>query len=224
MIELSHLYKTYPGPTHALRDVSFKIDRGEFVFLTGPSGAGKTTLFRMISAFDRPTSGRISVAGFDLMEIPAGKVPYFRRRIGIVFQDYRLLMDRTVFENIALPLRIRGDREAAIRRRVLDMLEQVGLGHRSDSLPSALSGGEQQRCAIARALIPQPGVLIADEPTGNLDPTLSEEIMDLFERTSAQGTTVFIATHDHEMVRRRNKRLIQIAKGQIVPAGTGVHP
>ncbi|MBX2988247.1 MAG: cell division ATP-binding protein FtsE [Bdellovibrionaceae bacterium] len=213
MIEFSHVYKTYPGPVHALKNVDLSIGKGEFVFLTGPSGAGKSTLFRMISAFDLVTSGHLLVSGYDLTRMSASEIPYFRRRIGVVFQDFRLLKNLTVAENVALPLRVRGDTESQIRRRVAEMLEQVGLPHKQDQFPEILSGGEQQRTAIARALIHQPGVLIADEPTGNLDPELSEEIMDLLERVCAQGTTVFVATHDHEMVKRRNKRAVRIRAG-----------
>lgn len=213
MIEFSHVYKTYPGPIHALKNVDITIEKGEFVFLTGPSGAGKTTLFKMISAYDKPTSGTVSVAGFDLANINSTQVAFFRRRIGVVFQDFKLLKDRTIFENVALPLQIRGDKTQAIQRKVYDILEQVGLAHKHDQLPDFISGGEQQRTAIARALVHQPGVLIADEPTGNLDPKLSEDIMDLLEKVSAQGTTVFVATHDHEMVKRRNKRTVQISAG-----------
>jgi len=213
MIKFSHVYKTYPGPVHALRDISVEIEKGEFLFLTGKSGAGKTTLFRMISAYDRPSSGAVEVAGYDLCKIGAGEVPFFRRKIGVVFQDFRLLRGRTVFENVALPLEIRGDRVAGLQRRVDDMLDNVGLIYKKNSPIEQLSGGEQQRVAIARALIHQPGVLIADEPTGNLDPQMSEEIMDLLERVNAQGTTVFVATHDHELVKRRAKRVIRIHGG-----------
>ncbi len=215
MIEFSHVYKTYPGPVHALKNIDLKIDKGEFVFMTGPSGAGKTTLFKMLSAFDQATSGRVKVCGYDLGKISMNEVPYFRRRIGVVFQDFRLLKDKTLFENVALPLIVRGDRGSSIAKRVYDVLEQVGLGHKSDQLPEYVSGGEQQRTAIARAIIHQPEVLIADEPTGNLDPKLSEDIMDLLERVSAQGTTVFVATHDHDMVARRRKRTIEIKDGMI---------
>ncbi|MGE5086328.1 MAG: cell division ATP-binding protein FtsE [Bacillota bacterium] len=216
MIEFSHVYKTYPGPIHALKNIDLKIDKGEFAFLTGPSGAGKTTLFKMISAYDVATSGGVNVAGYDLSEIKTGQVPFFRRKIGVIFQDFKLLKDRTLFENVALPLKIRGDKTPAIQRKVYDVLEQVGLAHKYDQYPEFVSGGEQQRTAIARAIIHQPGVLIADEPTGNLDPRLSEEIMDLLERVCSQGTTVFVATHDHEMVKRRRKRTLELREGMIV--------
>jgi cell division transport system ATP-binding protein len=213
MIKFSHVYKTYPGPVHALRDISIEIQKGEFLFLTGKSGAGKTTLFRMISAYDKPSSGQVQVAGYDLGLIGASEVPFFRRKIGVVFQDFRLLRGRTVFENVSLPLEIRGDRQQGVQRRVEEMLDHVGLIYKKNSPIEQLSGGEQQRVSIARALIHQPGVLIADEPTGNLDPQMTEEIMDLLERVNAQGTTVFVATHDHELVKRRAKRSVQIHAG-----------
>ena len=216
MIRFTHVYKTYPGPIHALRDVDLEIAKGEFVFLTGPSGAGKTTLFRMISAFDRASSGEVNVAGHNLGSIRADEVAYFRRKIGIVFQDFRLLKSRTVFDNVALPLEARGDRPGAIQRRVEGVLEQVGLIYKKAQYPEQLSGGEQQRVAIARALVHQPGVLIADEPTGNLDAELSLGIMDLLEKVNAQGTTVFVATHDRALMGTRpNKRVVTIRDGAI---------
>ncbi|MGZ3742349.1 MAG: cell division ATP-binding protein FtsE [Pseudobdellovibrionaceae bacterium] len=216
MIQFSHVYKTYPGPIHALKNIDLQIGKGDFAFLTGPSGAGKTSLFKMISAFDTSTSGVVKVAGYDLNNLSESKIAEYRRKIGVVFQDFRLLKDRTVFENVALPLQIRGDRPLSVQRRVQEVLEQVGLTQKYDQFPDFISGGEQQRTAIARAIVHQPGILIADEPTGNLDPQLSEEIMDLLERVCSQGTTVFIATHDHEMVKRRNKRVVRLMDGLMV--------
>jgi cell division transport system ATP-binding protein len=220
MIQFSHVYKTYPNGSekaiHALANVDLQIEKGEFVFLTGPSGAGKTTLFKMISAFEKPTSGNVVVAGYNLAQISASQVPFFRRRIGVVFQDFKLLRDRTIAENMALPLKVQNEKSAFIQKRVRDVLGQVDLEDRQDHFPDQLSGGEQQRVAIARALIHKPDVLIADEPTGNLDRNLAFDIMALFERVNAQGTTVFIATHDLSLLMRNpSRRHLHIEAGQI---------
>lgn len=216
MIQFSHVYKTYPGPIHALSNLDFKVEKGESVFFTGPSGAGKTTLFRLVSGFDRCSSGKVSVAGFDVEKLQENDVPNFRRNIGVVFQDFRLLKDRTVFENVALPLEIRNQKPSLIRQKVNELLNTVSLTFKRDQYPEQLSGGEQQRVAIARALVHQPSVLIADEPTGNLDPNLSMEIMDLLDKVNAQGTTVLVATHDIELVEKRKRRIVQIRGGTIV--------
>lgn len=218
MIAFNHAYKVFPNGYQGLKNVSFEIEKGEFVFLTGPSGAGKTTLFRLISAFDRPSSGAVHVLGSNVSTLKPGDIPYFRRRIGVIYQDFRLLKDRTVAENAAMPLLVRGDRFSYTERRVREVLELVGLAFKMASFPEELSGGEQQRVAIARALIHHPSVLIADEPTGNLDQDLSHEIFALLETVNAQGTTVFVATHDHELIRRRACRVIRIQDGQVVSA------
>lgn len=218
MISFSHAYKVFPNGYQGLKNVSFTIDKGEFVFLSGPSGAGKTTLFRLISGYDRPTSGAVNVLGNDVASLKDGAIPFFRRRIGVIYQDFRLLRDRTVMENVSMPLLVRGDSRAYIERRSREVLDQVGLNFRLNSYPDEISGGEQQRVAIARALIHQPGVLVADEPTGNLDHEMSGEIFKLLEHVNAQGTTVFVATHDTELIRRKPFRVIEINEGQVVRA------
>ncbi len=213
MIEFSHLYKTYHHQVHALKNISFNISSGEFVFLTGPSGSGKSTLFKMINGYEAPTSGNVNVANYDVTKLSEKDIPFFRRKLGIVFQDFKLLYDKTVMQNISLPLIVQKYSDSYVRKRVHDVLDLVGLSHKKEQYPEYLSGGEQQRTAIARAIVHQPGVLIADEPTGNLDPEMSHHIIDVFEKVCSQGTTVFIATHDLEMVKKRNKRVLQIKDG-----------
>jgi cell division transport system ATP-binding protein len=215
MIRFHHAYKAFPNGTQALKNICFEIGRSEFVFLTGPSGAGKTTLFKLIAAFDRPTTGVVEVSGASIATLSRREIPFFRRRIGVVYQDFRLLRDRTVFENVALPLVVRGDSTVAIARRTHEILDQVGLLYKEDELPSRLSGGEQQRVAIARALVHHPGILIADEPTGNLDQELSRDILSLLEKVNAQGTTVFVATHDTELVKAKAARIIRLKDGML---------
>lgn len=219
MIKLSHIYKIYSQNAPALSDVSLNIDKGEFVYLTGPSGAGKTTLFRLITCFAQPTSGNIQVAGYDLTKLTAGLVPFVRRRIGVVFQDFKLLKNRTVLENILLPLDILNMKKGEALARAHAMLDQVNLKYKGGFYPEQLSGGEQQRVAIARALIGKPGLLIADEPTGNLDQNLSEEIMELFAKINAQGTTVFIATHNMGFINKGNRRVLKLERGALTELG-----
>lgn len=215
MIQFSHVYKTYPGPNHALKDVNLSINKGDFIFLTGPSGAGKTTFFKLLSGFDRPTSGRISVLGQSIENIKQKLVPDFRKKIGVVYQDFKLIDDKTVYENVALPLKVQGLKDKYISDRVPEVLNQVSLGSKYKNYPRQLSGGEQQRVSIARALVHHPNLLIADEPTGNLDSELAIEIMDLLDKVNAQGTTVFVATHDTEMVKKKKKKEIQIKSGEV---------
>lgn len=216
MIQLKHIYKTYGANRHALRDLNMQIDKGEFTFLVGPSGAGKTTLFKLISAYEKPTTGEIEVCGHSLNHLKLGQTPFYRRKIGFVFQDYKLLKNKTVFENVVLPLQIINNRMIDKNKQVLELLEQVGLHDLQDQYPDFLSGGEQQRVAIARALIHHPELLIADEPTGNLDPKMSEAIMQLFFEFSKKGTTFFIATHDHRLLTLKNSRVLELNKGELV--------
>lgn len=219
MIELSHVYKSYPGPVHALRNVDLTIQKGEFVFLTGPSGAGKTTLFRLLAGFDQVSSGTMNVAGFDMLNLSTPKRPYFRRKLGVVFQDFKLLKEKTALENVAMPLLIQGATKNFAYEKAEEFLKKVGLEEKAQVAPESLSGGEQQRIALARALVHEPDLILADEPTGNLDPDRSEEIMNLLEDCTKSGMTVLVTTHDLEMVRRRKRRIISIKNGEIVKDG-----
>ncbi|MEE8313977.1 MAG: cell division ATP-binding protein FtsE [Myxococcota bacterium] len=216
MIQLYHIELRYDGGIRALRDVSLAVDRGEFVFLTGSSGAGKTSLLRLLFAAERPTAGQLLVAGRNISRIKAAQIPRLRREIGVIFQDFKLLMDRTVHENVAVPLEIAGASRRETRTRVWSTLKRLGLGHRLDHRPRALSGGEQQRVAIARALVTDPPLLLADEPTGNLDPELARDIMDIIADANARGTTVIVATHDPSLLARYRHRLLELSEGRLV--------
>lgn len=216
MIEFHQVGKRYPNGYEALANVSFELSSGEMTFLTGHSGAGKSTLLKLLMLMERPTQGKIVVAGQDLNKLGAARIPYYRRHIGVVFQDHQLLADRTVFDNVALPLRICGFPERDIGRRVRAALDKVGLLEREQYYPIALSGGEQQRVGIARAVVNKPPILIADEPTGNLDPELSAEIMRLFEDFSQVGVTVLIATHDLDLVARFGHREMALRRGRLL--------
>ncbi len=212
---LFHVSKSYVAGTYALRDVSLEFRRGEFVFLTGPSGAGKTSLLRLVFAAERPSEGQIVVLGRNASRLSPRSVPELRRRIGVVFQDFKLLARRTVEENVALALDVVATPRRVARTRVFEMLKQVGLQHRRYQSPLSLSGGEQQRVAIARALINEPDILLADEPTGNLDPDLTIEIMDLIADTATRGTTVIVATHDQTILSRYRKRTVRLEGGRV---------
>jgi cell division transport system ATP-binding protein len=214
-IALYHVSKSYVPGSYALRDVSLEIGRGDFVFLTGPSGAGKTSLMRLIFAAERPSDGQLLVLGRNIGRLGAKGVPPLRRRIGVVFQDFKLLPRLTVEENVALALEVEGVPRNRARARVFDVLKQVGLQHRRFHHPLSLSGGEQQRVAIARALVNEPQILLADEPTGNLDPDLTLEIMDLIASAATRGTTVIVATHELDLVKRYGKRAVRLEGGRL---------
>ncbi|HPG26201.1 MAG TPA: cell division ATP-binding protein FtsE [Myxococcota bacterium] len=215
-VRLYHVSKSYMAGQYALHDVSLEVRRGEFVFLTGPSGAGKTTLMELIFAAEQPSEGQILVLGRNVARIGAGAIPALRRRVGVVFQDFKLLQDRTVEENVRLALDVIGTPRREARARVFQMLKSVGLQHRRFHHPLSLSGGEQQRVALARALVNEPEILLADEPTGNLDPELTIEIMDLIVSASTRGTTVIVATHDHGLIDRYGKRVLRLENGRVV--------
>jgi cell division transport system ATP-binding protein len=216
MIQAFHVTKQYDRESSALSDVTLQIERGEFCFLTGPSGAGKTTFLKLVFREELPSQGQILVGGRNITAIPARQIPELRRSIGVVFQDFKLLKRKTILENVAFVLRILGVPAKEQKRRAFAALKSVGLHHKMHVYPLQLSGGEQQRVAIARALINEPILLLADEPTGNLDPDMAQEIMSLFQEVNSRGTTVLVATHDREMIQRMGKRVIALDRGRLM--------
>ncbi|MBH5320649.1 cell division ATP-binding protein FtsE [Paenibacillus sp. GSMTC-2017] len=216
MIEMYDIWKTYADGTHALRGVSVRIDRNEFVYIVGPSGAGKSTFMKLIYREEVPTKGQLSVNGFNIGKLKPRKIPYVRRNIGVIFQDFRLLPKLTVYENVAFAMEVIEAPKRVIKKRTMEVLELVGLQHKHNSLPSQLSGGEQQRVSIARAIVNNPSVIVADEPTGNLDPETSQGIMNLLEEINFRGSTIVMATHNRDIVNSMRKRVIAIESGLIV--------
>jgi cell division transport system ATP-binding protein len=220
VIETVRVTKEFGRDEYGVRDLSMKVEKGEFAFLTGPSGAGKSTLLRLLLLQDKPTSGHVVVNDRDLATLSPSEVQAYRRTVGFVFQDFKLISTKTIFENVAFVLRVLGQPIEQQRRRTYQVLKWVGLQHRHNAYPLELSGGEQQRVAIARALVNEPHIMLADEPTGNLDPDLSLEIMNLFRDINASGTTVLVATHDRELIKWVGRRVIQLDHGQLAGAGT----
>lgn len=216
MIEFVNVSKVYNNGTEALHDINLKVPKGEFVFIVGSSGAGKSTFLKLITCEERPSSGQIFVDGKDISRLRKGKIPYVRRKMGMVFQDFRLIDHMTVYDNVAFAMRVVGASGKSIRKRVPYMLSLVGLQHKAKHYPTELSGGERQRVGLARALVNNPEMIIADEPTGNIDPALSFEIVDLLNEINRRGTTVLMVTHEHSLVKHFHKRIIQIHSGQIV--------
>ena len=216
MLIMSDVSKVYPGGSTALQNVNVHIEPGEFVFVVGPSGAGKSTFIKMLFREVLPTTGSIFVNGVDILSLTPKEIPFMRRQLGIIFQDYRLLPDRTVYENVAFAMQVIEAPHRKIKRQVMNVLDLVGIRNRANAYPNELSGGEQQRIAIARAIVNDPVFVIADEPTGNLDPETSWDIMEIFKEINATGTTIVMATHDKEVVDAMGKRVIAIEKGRIV--------
>lgn len=223
MIRLKDVEKTYENGTEALQGISFTIEDGEFVFLVGPSGSGKSTIIKLLTGEVIPTAGRVMVNGFSMSRISDRQIPYMRRTIGVIFQDFRLIPKKTVFDNLSLAMRAVGATPRDIRTRIPYVLELVGLKGMEDRYPDELSGGEQQRVAIARALVNNPSTIVADEPTGNLDPNRSLEIMTLLERINALGTTVVVVTHERDLVNHFDKRVIMIDHGQVNGDAVGTY-
>ena len=218
MIETRGLGKAYGRGMYAIRGVNLNVEKGEFAFITGPSGAGKSTLLRLLLLQEKPTEGQIMVGGRDLSGLSKDEIQNYRRTVGFVFQDFKLVATKTVFENVSYVLRVLGKPVEEQRRRTYQVLKWVGLQHRLNAFPLQLSGGEQQRVAVARALVNEPHIVLADEPTGNLDPDLSLEIMNLFRDINASGTTVLVATHDRELIKWVGRRVIQLEQGQLAAA------
>lgn len=216
MIEFRNVSKVYNNGTEALHNINLKVDKGEFVFIVGSSGAGKSTFLKLIMCEERPNEGQIIVAGEEVSHIRKGKIPYIRRKMGIVFQDFRLIEHMTVYDNVAFAMRVVGASGRSIKKRVPYILSLVGLQHKAKHRPSELSGGERQRVGLARALVNNPSLIIADEPTGNIDPALSFEIVDLLNEINRRGTTILMVTHEHSLVKHFHKRIIQIHSGEIV--------
>jgi cell division transport system ATP-binding protein len=216
MIKAINVDKEYKGGVRALENVSIDIEKGEFVFIVGPSGSGKSTFLKLLTKEESPTAGEVFVAGKNLANLPRWRVPYLRRNVGCVFQDFKLLPNKTVFENVAFGLEVIGRPRSVVHRQVPQILELVGLGEKLDRFPDELSGGEQQRVSIARAFVNRPLILIADEPTGNLDPATSVGIMRLLDRINRTGTTVVMATHDHAIVDSMRRRVVELEHGKVV--------
>lgn len=216
MIEFINVCKNYSSGTHALNNVSLSVDKGEFVFIVGASGAGKSTFLKLIMHEEEATSGEIIVNGKKLSNMKRRQVPYLRRHMGIVFQDFRLIDKMNVFDNVAFAMRAIGAKQSTIKKRVPYILDLVGLKNKAKSRPSELSGGEQQRVSLARALVNNPEIIIADEPTGNIDPEMSYEIIELLNEINSQGTTILVVTHEHDLVRHFHKRVIELDRGRVV--------
>ena len=216
MIQLYNVSKKYGGDSAAVKDLTLQIGKGEFVYLTGASGAGKTTLLRMLYSAEKPTRGQILIDRQNISRIRSRQIPYLRRKVGVVFQDFKLLQSRTVYENVAFALEAQGKKRFEVSKKVYQALKEVGLEHRLQRKPLELSGGEQQRIAIARALVVDPLILLADEPSGNLDQDVTFEIMDLFKQANARGTTVLLATHDHSLNQRFPRRVLTLDQGKLI--------
>ncbi|MDR0738912.1 MAG: cell division ATP-binding protein FtsE [Oscillospiraceae bacterium] len=216
MIEFKNICKKYSNEISAVRNISFSVDKGEFVFIVGPSGAGKSTILKLITCEETPTSGKLTVNNVDIFSLKRRQIPYFRRTMGIVFQDFRLIDKMTVFDNVAFAMHVTGASQKAIRARVPYVLDLVDLKNKAKALPTELSGGEQQRVGLARALVNNPDLLVADEPTGNIDPSLSFEIIKLLAKINSCGTTVLIVTHEHNLVKKFKKRVIAIDSGRVI--------